>query len=48
MTAEKGASSGTLITLNGWSIYEVKMTLNVTFCFDIGLISFIKLVIIFV
>ncbi len=31
MTAAKGAYSGTLITLNGCSIYEVKMTLKVTF-----------------
>jgi hypothetical protein len=35
MTAANGASSGTLITLYGWSIYDVRITLNVTFCFDI-------------
>jgi hypothetical protein len=30
MTAANGASYGTVITLNGWSIYDVRMTLKVT------------------
>lgn len=30
MTAANGAYYGTVITLNGWSIYEVRITLNVT------------------
>lgn len=30
MTAANGAYSGTVITLNGWSISEVRITLNVT------------------
>jgi len=38
ITAENGAYYGTLMTLNGWSIYEVRITLNVTFCFDILLL----------
>lgn len=38
MTAEKGAASGTVTTLKGWSIYEVNITLKVTFSvfLDIG------------
>jgi len=31
ITAAKGAYSGTDITLYGWSIYDVNITLNVTF-----------------
>lgn len=30
MTAANGAYYGTVITLNGWSIYDVNMTLKVT------------------
>jgi len=35
MTAAKGASSGTLTTLKGCYISEVRITLKVTFVFDI-------------
>lgn len=30
MTAANGAYSGTVMTLKGWSIYEVRITLKVT------------------
>lgn len=44
MTAANGAYSGTVITLNGWSISEVRITLNVTLFEE--LILYIRFVII--
>lgn len=41
MTAANGASSGTAMTLKGWSISDVNMTLNVTLFELIVIICFI-------